>query len=149
MTAAVRGWMRRVDAHGYNHNLQVYKQAVENPSQGNITRVPMTSRELHGLVSGRRKEKLHGMLLLSRFSWTACCQSCCPKRVVRFASSLDIVLSAKQDKGSRPQVPNFCSFHSSSAHGSNAACKPVASAAPIHSLPACSLQLCVLIRVRP
>ncbi|CAL5222891.1 g5320 [Coccomyxa viridis] len=48
-----------VDAHGYNHNLQVYKRAVENPSQGNIMRIPMNSRELHGLVSGRHKEELH------------------------------------------------------------------------------------------
>ncbi len=29
--------------------------AVENPSQGNIMRIPMNSRELHGLVSGGRK----------------------------------------------------------------------------------------------
>ena len=64
--------MRRVDAHGYNHNLQVYRQAVENPSQGNITRVPMNSRQLHGLVSGQRKEELQGMLLLAWSSCDAC-----------------------------------------------------------------------------
>jgi len=50
----------RVDAHGYNHNLQVYKQAAENPSQGNITRIPMNSRELHGLVSKQDRQKLLG-----------------------------------------------------------------------------------------
>ena len=55
----------RVDAHGYNHNLQVYRQAVEKPSQGNIMRIPMNSRELHGLVSGGRRQELHGTLLIS------------------------------------------------------------------------------------
>ena len=58
--------MCRVDAHRYNHNLQVYKQALQNPSQGNITRIPMNSRELHGIISGRHKEDLHGTLLPSR-----------------------------------------------------------------------------------
>lgn len=50
-----------MEAHGYNHNLQVYKHAALHPSQGNITRVPMNSRELHGLVDGgHRSKELHG-----------------------------------------------------------------------------------------
>lgn len=51
-----------MEAHGYNHNLQVYKHAVLHPSQGNISCVPMNSRELHGLVDGghHRSKELHG-----------------------------------------------------------------------------------------
>ena len=51
-----------MEAHGYNHSLQVYKHAALHPSQGNITRVPMNSRELHGLVDGghHRSKELHG-----------------------------------------------------------------------------------------
>jgi hypothetical protein len=51
-----------VEAHGYNHNLQVYKHAALHPSQGNITRVPMNTQELHGLVDGghHRNKELHG-----------------------------------------------------------------------------------------
>lgn len=47
--------------HGYNHALQVYKQATEHPCQGNITRVPMTFKALHGLVSKSATKELRGM----------------------------------------------------------------------------------------
>lgn len=60
----LQGLCCRVEAHGYNHHLQVYKHAALHPSQGNITRVPMDSRELHGLVDGghHRIKELHGEL---------------------------------------------------------------------------------------
>ncbi len=51
-----------MEARGCNHNLQVYSRAALCASEGNITRVPMDSRELHGLVSGghHRNKELHG-----------------------------------------------------------------------------------------
>ncbi|CAK0785161.1 hypothetical protein CVIRNUC_008367 [Coccomyxa viridis] len=53
-TAKVYG----VEARGCNHSLQVYRQATEHPCQGNITRMPMSSKTLNGLVSKHDRKEL-------------------------------------------------------------------------------------------
>ena len=57
--------MRSVEARGCNHSLQVYKQATEHPRQGNITRMPMSSKTLNGLVSKHDRKELQGVVRLA------------------------------------------------------------------------------------
>ena len=49
-----------MEARGCNHSLQVYRQATEHPCQGNITRMPMSSKTLNGLVSKHDRKELQG-----------------------------------------------------------------------------------------
>ena len=100
-------WMRRVEAHGYNHNLQVYKRALQNPGQGNITRIPMNSRELHGIVSGRHRNELHGVLLCL---WSR------PGSLLRESSCANVLTAA-------PALPALSSMCRASSPDNSPSCR--------------------------